>query len=180
VGEAIARWLEARVSGECSDRAELLRALEYEARTASAQSVMLSQAIADRVGLHPTDLECMDFLNLKGAMPAGRLADYTGLTTGAITGVIDRLEAAGYARREKDPRDRRRVIVALQAEKTLAEVGPSYEQLGREYAALLDEYSDTDLALLLDYTRRANELVQRHTSRLRDETTARRPAGRAS
>src|SRR5262245_4534642 len=79
----------------------------------STATIMFHQAVADRLGLHPTDHKCADILFLKGPLSAGELAELTGLTTGAITGVIDRLEGAGFVRREDDPRDRRRVIVRV-------------------------------------------------------------------
>src|SRR5919109_4685045 len=91
-------------------RAALLAALEREMRRMSGQSVLFSHAVAERVGMHPTDLECLGFLADEGPLPAGRLAELTGLTTGAVTRMVDRLERAGYVRREADPRDRRRVI----------------------------------------------------------------------
>ncbi|MBA2518706.1 MAG: MarR family transcriptional regulator, partial [Chloroflexia bacterium] len=63
----------------------------------TGQSVLFSQAIADQVGLNPTDLEALEVLLRQGPLTAGKLAEITGLTTGAITGVVDRLERKGYA-----------------------------------------------------------------------------------
>ena len=79
----------------------------------STATVMFHQAIADRLGLNVTDHKCMDLLLINGPLSAGQLAEMTGLTTGAITAVIDRLEQAGFARREHDFRDRRRVTVQV-------------------------------------------------------------------
>uniref|UniRef100_UPI0013D5678B MarR family transcriptional regulator n=1 Tax=Klebsiella pneumoniae TaxID=573 RepID=UPI0013D5678B len=76
-----------------------------------AMGVIFSQTVASRVGISSSDLECMDFLNLESRVTAGRLAEVTGLTTGAITGVIDRLEKAGLVRRERDDSDRRKVFI---------------------------------------------------------------------
>ena len=77
----------------------------------STEAVMFHQAVADELGLYITDHKCMDIIHRFGAMPAGRLGEMTGLTTGAITGMIDRLEKAGYVRRANDPKDRRKTIV---------------------------------------------------------------------
>ena len=99
------------MSSDSSDRDALIRTLDREMRRISAQSVMFSQAVAERLDLNPTDLECLGIIGETGALTAGQLAELTGLTTGAITGVIDRLERAGYVRREQDASDRRRVIV---------------------------------------------------------------------
>src|SRR5690242_18094324 len=92
-------------------RTQLTQELLIQFRYVSANSVMFSQAVADQVGLHPTDTECLDFLLLNGPSTAGQLAVYTGLTTGAVTAMIDRLTKAGYVRREHDEKDRRRVNV---------------------------------------------------------------------
>src|SRR4026209_784701 len=90
-------------------RADLLKQLEETLRKVSAQSVLLSDTVAKIVGLNSTDLECLDLLEIAGPTTAGRLAEHVGLTTGAMTAVIDRLERAGYARRGRDVADRRLV-----------------------------------------------------------------------
>jgi DNA-binding MarR family transcriptional regulator len=149
------------------DRAALLEALNDEFRLMSAQSVLLSQAVADRVGVHSTDLETMDILAIHGPLTAGRLAELTGLTTGAVTGLIDRLEAAGYVRREKDPRDRRRVIVQPDTERAMREIGPLYESISQAMADLCARYSDAELALVLDFTTRTNRLAPAEIARIR-------------
>src|SRR5215813_7664872 len=95
-------------------RHDLVAALNRAMRDASGQGVLYSQAVAERLGINSTDLECLDSVVLRGPLTAGELADATGLTTGAITGVIDRLERAGFARRERDKDDRRRVLVRAQ------------------------------------------------------------------
>ncbi len=92
-------------------RRDLVAALNRAMREASGQGVLYSQAVAERLGINSTDLECLDSVVLRGPLTAGELADATGLTTGAITGVIDRLERAGFARRERDRHDRRKILV---------------------------------------------------------------------
>ena len=83
-------------------RAVLLQELEHAMRRSSAQGVLYGQAVASVAGISNSDLECMDILYLEGRVTAGRLAEVTGLTTGAITGVVDRLEKAGFVRRKRD------------------------------------------------------------------------------
>src|SRR5579872_1913456 len=95
------------------DKKQRLQALLQAIRNYDTETSMLHQAVADRVGLSLTCLECIDFLARFGPMPAGRLAELTGLTTGAITGVVDRLAKAGFARRVNDPKDRRVTIIEL-------------------------------------------------------------------
>lgn len=157
------------------DRAHLLDALRRELGRVSAQSVLFSQAVADRLGMHPTDLECLDILRDAGPITAGRLAELAGLTTGAITGVVDRLERAGYVRRESDPADRRRVIIRLVPERAADTIAPLYAPLSRALDDLFSRYSDQDLALILDFAARSNAIVKAETVRLRQEAGTRHP-----
>ena len=87
---------------------------------------LMSQAAADRIGINATDLNCLNILSFSGQLTAGELARATGLTTASITGVIDRLEQAGFVRRERDGKDRRRVVVHLELDKALANVAPLF------------------------------------------------------
>ncbi len=112
-----------------SSRAAIFLDLQKAIRKLSAQSVLFSTAVSSRLGINSSDLECLDIVNLSGAATAGQLATITGLTTGAITGVIDRLEKAGFVRRRRDPNDRRRVIIEAlpDAER---EIGPMFASHG--------------------------------------------------
>src|SRR5215472_7697961 len=105
-----------------------MQELENAMRKTSAQGTMFAAAVAERAGISSSDMDCMDFLNVEGRMTAGRLAEVTGLTTGAITGVVDRLERAGYVRRERDDEDRRKVFIAIVPE-NLARIGRLYESM---------------------------------------------------
>ena len=101
------------------------------------------------VGLNPTDLGSLCLLLLHGPAPAGRLAELTGLTTGAVTGVIDRLEAGGFVRRELDPADRRRVIVVPDRGRVDRDLFPHFPSLQRAAAAkFYDTYSDAELEVI--------------------------------
>ncbi len=137
-----------------------------------ARSVMLSQATASRLGISPADLETMDILFTNGPLTAGRLAELTGLTTGAITGVVDRLEQSGFVRRERDANDRRRVIVHLVSDRA-RRVGKLYQPLARAMAELHGRYSDEQLALMVDYTRRGNAIALEHIARVERGSSAR-------
>src|SRR5882757_8509454 len=106
-------------------RAALLQELEEAMRRSSAQGVVFGQAVANVAGISGSDLECLDFLNLEGRVTAGRLAEVTGLTTGAITGVVDRLQRAGFVRRERDAADRRKVFIVVVPEH-VAKIGRFY------------------------------------------------------
>jgi DNA-binding MarR family transcriptional regulator len=164
-------------SADSPRRLQLLGALDAAFRTISAQSVMLSQAAADYLGMASSDLECFDLLSLHGPMTAGRLAELTGLTTGAITGVVDRLERADLVHRERDPHDRRRVIVQPHLERR-ADAAPVFGPVRAAMDALFARYSDDELALLLDFATRANVITQEQIARLRSESRVARGEGR--
>src|SRR2546426_5308979 len=127
-----------------------MQELENALRRSSAQGVIFSQTVATRAGISSSDLECLDFLNLEGRVTAGRLAEVTGLTTGAITGVVDRLEKAGLVRRERDETDRRKVFIATVPE-NVAKIGRFYEHMQLGMQKLWQPYSDAELRLLLEF-----------------------------
>lgn len=128
---------------------------------------MFHQAAALRMGFNPTDVKCAGLLQETGAITAGELAALTGLTTGAVTGVIDRLEKAGLVRRLPDPQDRRKVIVApIENTAYRAEGMRFFGPLGEATAALLATYSDAELAIILDFVERGTELMKAQTARV--------------
>jgi DNA-binding MarR family transcriptional regulator len=138
------------------NRDELTAALMRAMRDASGMGVLHSQAIATRLGLSSSDLECLDMIVLRGPLTAGDIARATGLTTGAITGVIDRMERAGFAARAHDPADRRKVLVrALPAVER--RIAPLFKPMEQAALSVLSRYSDKELALVLGFLERAYE-----------------------
>lgn len=158
----------AQLSRGAEQRAELVTALGEEFRRLSTATVLFHQAVADRLGLNVTDHKCADILLRDGPVTAGELAVRTGLTTGAITGVIDRLEKAGFVRRAKDPGDRRRVIVEPLRPRIEREIGPLFESMARAMAELCAGYSTRDLAVVRDFTARAQERAYEEIRKLRE------------
>jgi DNA-binding MarR family transcriptional regulator len=150
-------------------RAELLERFQLAGRRLSAATIMFHQAVADRLGLNITDHKCLDFVLLNGPLTAGELATMTGMTTGAITAVIDRLERAGFVRRADDPTDRRRVIVHAVPKN----LGPA-RKLFEPFAALLEEmtarYSDAEMDRIVDFMTRSCDVLHRSTVELREES----------
>jgi DNA-binding MarR family transcriptional regulator len=125
------------------------------------------QAIADRVGMNRTDMRCLDLVDQAGGMTAGELARAAGLTTGAVTAVIDRLERAGMARRVADAADRRRVRIEVTPklwEVTGALMGPFIA----ESSSILDDYSTEELERFAEFLSRVIEVQSRHTQRIRE------------
>lgn len=149
-----------------SDRNAAYQASLELGRKLSAATVLFHSAVADSLGLNVTDLKCWDQLVLSGPVTAGYLAEATGLTTGAITGVIDRLEKAGFARRERDRSDRRVVMVHPLREKESV-VGELYAPLGRAMADLMQQYGPDEVQLVVGLINRAVEVLQQETRRLR-------------
>ena len=147
-------------------RAALLTGLEHAVRKSSALGVIFGQTVASRVGISSSDLECLDFLNIEGRVTAGRLAELTGLTTGAITGVVDRLEKAGLVRRERDEEDRRKVFIVIVPE-NVAKVGRFYEHLQRGMLELWETYSDAELKLMLRFMTQGYETMLAATEELK-------------
>ena len=150
------------------NREELLRELEAENRRSTTGAVLLLQAVTQRSGMNLTDLQCINILTSTGPITAGQLAETMGLTTGAVTGVINRMERMGYARREKDPDDGRRVVirpVPEELERVGADVFGSYER--RAVDALVSDYDERDLAVFLDLMRRANDMTEEEIARIR-------------
>ena len=130
---------------------------------------LLGQVSAERIGVNVTDLNCLNIVALAGPMTAGELARATGLTTASITGVLDRLEEGGFVRRERDPKDRRRVIVNLKPGPGLREIGPTFGPLVKAWRAVAASYSDEELRLLLDFQRRFEDIVRDQLARLRGD-----------
>jgi DNA-binding MarR family transcriptional regulator len=156
-------------------RQALLFDLLRELREVSTASVMFSQTVAGRLGLNPTDLETLGIIVDHSPVTAGDLAERTGLTTGAITGVVDRLERGGWVYRERDPQDRRRVYVMPNGVQADRLIRPLFASMGQTMAGLCAAYSDDDLALILDFVRRSNAATQTEIARLREHPPTQDP-----
>jgi DNA-binding MarR family transcriptional regulator len=145
-----------------SVRNELLKKLQDLGRKVSTQTVFLHQAIAQSVGLNATDTKCIDLIlsQADGSVTAGWLSDVSGLTTGAITHILDRLEKRQFLERVRDTQDRRKIFVRIRPE-SLKPLLPKYEEIGNAYMNLTERYSDADLQVICDYMERASEVAGR-------------------
>ena len=141
-------------------------------RRTGALMQLMGTAAAERIGINATDLNCLNILSFSGHMTAGELARATGLTTASITGVIDRLEEAGYVSRERDPHDRRRVVVTLSLDRAMRNVASVFLPIMRDWREMAARYSDHELRLIVDFYARVEQVFRNHLVRLRTEDRA--------
>jgi DNA-binding MarR family transcriptional regulator len=160
--------VKAHTNNAAIDRELLLMQLMRAIRIGSAQGVLHSHLIADRLGINSRDLESLDLLQFHGPLSAGELAKLTGLTTGAITGLVDRLERAGFVRRTRDLHDRRRVIIELNFELAEPKIMPYFEPLSEAMAAFMQRFSDAELETLLEFFEGSAVAMQQAIDRLQD------------
>jgi DNA-binding MarR family transcriptional regulator len=136
-------------------------------RRVNLQGSFFGQTVAIRFGLSESDIETLEALIEMGASTAGRLAELTGLTSGAVTRVIDRLEQSGYVRRVPDPADRRRVIVEVVPEKVAA-VQSTLNRVGSAGAKEIGRYTEDQLALISDFLTRMEQITRDEATNLRE------------
>lgn len=142
--------------------ADLMRA----GRETSRLSMVFRYAIAERLGLTVSDLECLDYLADAGSATAGQVAERTNLTTGAVTSMLRRLQQAGYVTAERDPADRRRVIVTLRPERA-AELEQPYERFADRAERLIEGYSVEEVMLLVRHHDRMQAMYLAELDHLR-------------
>lgn len=140
-------------------------------RELSTAIVMYHQAIATSLGLSATEWKCLDLLGRHGSLTAGRLADLSGLTTGAITSVVDRLERSGYARRAPNPADRRSVIIApLRQEEIAEQVAPIFASLGAAMRKFVERFSEDERKAIQAFFDGAIDILRGQTNKVREGT----------
>lgn len=127
-------------------------------RRSSAAGVLHSQAVAKKVGVNSTDLECLDLILTGGPATAGEIGRRTGLTSGAVTGLIDRLERQGLVERFRDAQDRRKVLVRVR-EEAVAKFAPFFEPMAAAFLDLVKGYSNEELNLLSDFAERSTDMA---------------------
>jgi DNA-binding MarR family transcriptional regulator len=140
-------------------RDKIITALSEELRNHSTATILFHESIATKLGLNLTDHKCLDVITKNHPITAGHLSKLTGLTTGAITGVLDRLEKERYINRVKDPQDKRRVFIHINSEKVEKNISPLFRSFGEELDQILSRYDDKELQNVLDFIRRCNYLL---------------------
>jgi DNA-binding MarR family transcriptional regulator len=154
------------------DRREMLEAeLIEEIRGNQAAVDQMDEAAHRALGINATDGRCLDVLERRGPISAGELASAAGLTTGAVTAVLDRLEARELVRRLADPGDRRRVLVAV-TDRQREEAGRLYLPLKEMAAPWFDALGEEELRLLIAFNRVSREVNERRAAEIRAELEA--------
>jgi DNA-binding MarR family transcriptional regulator len=149
-----------------TDRTQVIAELFREMPRMVQETVRFYTAVGDQLDMHLTDMNCLGALGYAGPLSAGELASSLGLTTGAVTRVIDRLEARGLVRRLPDPRDRRRVVVEPVPE-ALGPINEAFAGMGGHFDAATIAMSDEELRFLLDFVRRSADFAHDEANRLR-------------
>ncbi|MEA2637525.1 MAG: hypothetical protein QOE18_582 [Chloroflexota bacterium] len=144
---------------------QLFGRLMLEIRASQNATDRYDQAVADTLGLNRTDMRCLDILDRAGRLTAGQLAAHTGLTSGAVTTVIDRLEKAGHARRVRDTDDRRRIYVEL-TDDTRQNAGRFYAEHAELAESLYKQYTEEQIELLLQFVKRSRDFNERKAAEL--------------
>ncbi|GAA2812651.1 MarR family winged helix-turn-helix transcriptional regulator [Kribbella solani] len=134
-----------------SSREELAAEIQEQLIRVIAALVLYNHAVSAKVGLGASDSQFMTLLRAHGPLTPRQLADHTGLTSGTITGVIDRLEAHGFVTREADPTDRRKVVVTPALEKIQETMVPLYAEQGARLQGVLASRTDDELRVILRF-----------------------------
>jgi DNA-binding MarR family transcriptional regulator len=150
------------------NRQELVQQIDWALRELSTSTVLAATTIAQKVGMGTNDLKCAELLVRNGPMTAGQLATATGLTSGAITGIVDRLEKAGWARREADSHDRRRMIIHPGPQESQKAAADLYASHMKKLGLLLSDYSDAQLSIILRFVRQLSDINYEEAGRSKE------------
>jgi DNA-binding MarR family transcriptional regulator len=151
-----------------TDREGLVDALVQEMPRYISASMRFQIAVADQLGMPLADVHAVGALLELGPAGVRALADVMGMTTGAVTRLVDRLEAGGFVRREPDPTDRRRVVLRVVPER-VADIARYYESMGDRWQRQVEAYTDAELRFLVEFLRRGSENARVETAHLRTE-----------
>ena len=148
-------------------RAELIARLQADVAETVSDGVALQEALADRLGLTTSDLRAITLLMRKGTVSTSELADAAGLTSGAATRMVDRLENANWVERYMDARDRRRVLVVMKKARR-GEIGELYAEMSQSWISALGDKSEAELETVLEIFDRMRGVVREQAAALRD------------
>ena len=142
----------------------------------SAWGLMFQQAVGQRLGLGATDMKCLDVIARNGPATPSQLTKLTGLTSGAVTILLDRLEKSGLIERKADAKDRRKTLL-VPTRKCMKQVAPSYSSMIKAMFELNSAYSRSELEFLEEHFKKVSVLFKHETEKL---TATRKSPGRRS
>ena len=151
------------------NKSSRLDSFRVVSRKYSDTSIQMHEAIARKAGLSGTDHKYLGLLIDKGPVTAGELSQLTGLTGGAVTGLIDRLERKKLARREFDKDDRRKVYIVADSAAAMKLLKPLFKELQQKTARLLRTYSDTELKIIERYMEEASAVMNQVLENLKNQ-----------
>lgn len=131
----------------------------------STAVVLFHEAVGELLGLSAADHRALTLVSANAPLTAGELARHTGLTPGAVTGMVDRLERGGHVQRTPDPTDRRRALITPTGAGTDA-AREAFAELGAAMAAMMARYDDDQLAIIADYVGNTIEVLTQQTRRV--------------
>ena len=148
-------------------RAELIARLQADVAETVSDGVALQEALAERLGLTISDLRAITLLMRKGTVSTSELADAAGLTSGAATRMVDRLEKANWVERFMDARDRRRVLVVMKKARR-GEIGELYAEMSHSWMSALADKSEAELETVLEIFDRMRGVAREQAQALRE------------
>jgi DNA-binding MarR family transcriptional regulator len=153
------------ISSTESDRRRLTASIKQSLRALSIQLSLLNHQVGARAGLNDVDLDCLDLVARHGPLSPTALAQRVGLHPATITGILDRLERGGWVVRERDPSDRRAVVVRVLRER-IADLARLYAGMNSSMSEICAGYSPAELEVLADFLRRTVEAGRSATDKL--------------
>lgn len=149
---------------------ELIETLNQSMQRSGTLTVLHTNAVADKIGLSATEFESMDLIRQYQPMSAGKLAVSCGLTTGAITGIIDRLERAGFVRRSSDPKDRRRVLLEpIKDPEKSKKIYALYRPMSEAFEEIAGQCTPEELRFLISIHDKMNQATEKIIATMRQE-----------
>ena len=153
-------------------RDELIESLSCRSRELSTATVLFHHWISERLGLNTIDHKCLDII-VKAEVPITgvQLAKLTGLSSGAVTGVVDRLEKRGFVTRDRDINDRRLVFIRPIAQRIEKEIVPFFNSLHHTFVKFYSSFTDEELKLILDFTTKCVNIMKTHGAKMMNAKT---------
>ena len=146
----------------------LLESLTHRLQRYGMRSVLFQQNMAQKIGVSHTDLKSAEILNETGPITAGELSKITGLSTGSVTALINRLEKSGYVKRERDQLDGRRVMIAPIPERQ-EQIKSHYQSLSMATKELCSSYNEQELILINQFVEDITKIMDKENDKLMSE-----------